>query len=46
MLEAALFTDLSGAEEAALDAVVQRFGRFMELPASVIKVSVEPGPRG
>lgn len=46
VIEAALFTDLSGAEAAALDAVVERFGRFMELPASVIKVSVEPGPRG
>ncbi|HYN51389.1 MAG TPA: winged helix DNA-binding domain-containing protein [Thermoleophilaceae bacterium] len=46
VIEAALFTDLSGAEAAALDAVVERFGRFMELPASVIKVSVEHGPRG
>jgi hypothetical protein len=41
VIEAALFTDLSGAEAAALDAVVERFGRFMELPASVIKASVD-----
>jgi hypothetical protein len=45
VIEATLFTDLSGAETAALEAVVERFGDFMELPASMIKVSVDPGPR-
>lgn len=46
VIEATLFTDLSGTQAAALDAVVERFGRFMELPASVTKVPVESGPRG
>ena len=45
VIEATLFTDLGSAETAALEAVVERFGRFMSLPASVVKVPVEPGPR-
>ena len=34
-IEATLFTDLSAGERTALDAVVERFGRFMQLPATL-----------
>ena len=33
LIEATLFTDLSSSDASALRAVVERFGRFMELPA-------------
>jgi hypothetical protein len=35
LIEATLFTELSAAETSALEAVVERFGRFMELPAAL-----------
>ena len=34
-VEATLFTELSAGERAALEAAVERFGRFIELPASL-----------
>jgi Winged helix DNA-binding domain len=34
-VEATLFTDLSAAEASALHVVVERFGRFMQLPAAL-----------
>jgi hypothetical protein len=34
-VEATLFTELSAGDRAALEAAVERFGRFMELPASL-----------
>ena len=42
VIEATLFTDLSGAETAALEAVVERFGRFVELPATLEAVRSFP----
>lgn len=35
LTEATLFTELSAAETSALEAVAERFGRFMELPATL-----------
>ena len=35
IVEATLFTELSAAEATALHAVVERFGRFMQLPAAL-----------
>lgn len=35
MIEANLFTLLDRAEAQALEAAVERFGRFMELPATL-----------
>ena len=35
LIEATLFTELSAAETSALEAVAERFGRFMELPATL-----------
>jgi hypothetical protein len=35
LIEATLFTDLSSSDASALRAVVERFGRFMELPATL-----------
>jgi uncharacterized protein (DUF924 family) len=35
IVEATLFTELSAAEASALHAVVERFGRFMHLPAAL-----------
>jgi hypothetical protein len=34
-IEATLFTELSAGDRAALEAAVERFGRFMELPATL-----------
>ena len=34
-IEATLFTELSAADRSALEAVVERFGRFIELPAAL-----------
>jgi hypothetical protein len=34
-IEATLFIDLTDEERTALDAVVERFGRFMQLPATL-----------
>lgn len=34
LIEATLFTELSSSDASALRAVVERFGRFMELPAT------------
>lgn len=35
VIEATLFTPLDGSETAALEAAVERFGRFTELPATL-----------
>lgn len=35
LIEATLFTELSSSDASALRAVVERFGRFMELPATL-----------
>jgi hypothetical protein len=34
-IEATLFTELNASDASALQAVVERFGRFMELPATL-----------
>jgi hypothetical protein len=34
-IEATVFTELSSGDRSALEAAVERFGRFMELPAAL-----------